>query len=144
MDELIKAVRQAFINTFAFYYKAHSFHWNVVGRDFYQLHGMFGEISGEVYGAIDQFAEEIRTLSALAPLGLGEIWTNTEVAEPSSALNSEQMVSSLLESNTIVLGSLDAAFTKASKQNQQGLADFISSRIDAHKKHAWFLNSVKS
>ena len=38
MDELIEQMKVALASTFAFYLKAHNFHWNVEGPNFPQYH----------------------------------------------------------------------------------------------------------
>ena len=38
MDALQQALKIAFATEYAFYLKAHYFHWNVEGADFYQYH----------------------------------------------------------------------------------------------------------
>ncbi|MGH2415575.1 MAG: DNA starvation/stationary phase protection protein Dps, partial [Microcystaceae cyanobacterium] len=41
-------------------------HWNVKGKDFYQLHELFDEIAGELEEFIDMFAERITALAGTA------------------------------------------------------------------------------
>ena len=53
MDALQQALKIAFASEFAFYLKAHYFHWNVEGPLFPQLHKLFGKIYEEVYDSID-------------------------------------------------------------------------------------------
>jgi DNA-binding ferritin-like protein len=40
------------------------------------------------------------------------------------------------------LETLKTAFSLADNFNEQGLADYIAGRIDAHKKHDWMLKSI--
>ena len=68
MDELQKAAKIAFASTFSYYLKAHNFHWNVTGADFFEYHELFGKIYEEVYGSIDAFAENIRKLAVILPV----------------------------------------------------------------------------
>jgi hypothetical protein len=37
---------------------------------------------------------------------------------------------------------LNEAFVAATQENQQGIANFIAERLDAHGKHGWMLRSV--
>ena len=60
MSDLSKAAKIAFSSEFAFYLKAHNFHWNIEGPDFLEYHELFGKIYEEVYSSIDDFAEKIR------------------------------------------------------------------------------------
>jgi starvation-inducible DNA-binding protein len=41
-------------------------HWNVKGRDFFQLHALFDKIHGEVEEFVDTIAERITTLGGIA------------------------------------------------------------------------------
>lgn len=41
-------------------------HWNVKGRDFFQLHELFDHIHGEVEAFVDTLAERITSLGAVA------------------------------------------------------------------------------
>ena len=41
---LADAVTKVLADSFLFYFKAHSFHWNVVGNDFPEYHEFFGKI----------------------------------------------------------------------------------------------------
>lgn len=41
-------------------------HWNVKGRDFFQLHELFDRIHGEVEGFVDTLAERITALGGVA------------------------------------------------------------------------------
>ena len=67
MDKLQNAAKIAFASEFSFYLKAHNYHWNVTGPLFPQLHELFGKIYEEVYGSIDDFAENIRKLDTFVP-----------------------------------------------------------------------------
>ena len=55
-----QTAKTAFANTFLMYFKAHSYHWNIEGSDFPQMHEFFGDLYDEIYGSVDKFAEEIR------------------------------------------------------------------------------------
>ena len=61
------SLKVALADTFAFYLKAHYFHWNVTGADFPQYHDFLGNLYQEVYGAVDPIAELIRTTGDYAP-----------------------------------------------------------------------------
>ena len=67
MDELVNLMRKVLADSFAFYLKAHNFHWNVEGVHFKELHDLFGGIYEEVYGSIDTFAEQIRSQGTYVP-----------------------------------------------------------------------------
>jgi DNA-binding ferritin-like protein len=51
------------------------------------------------------------------------------------------MAKALATANESVIKTLNDSFDKATKANEQGVADFISGRIDMHKKWAWQLRA---
>ena len=148
MDELNKALRVAFADTFFMYFKAQACHWNVEGMLFSQYHDFFGKLYEEVYSAVDPMAEQIRAMGFYAPSNLPELYSDKSVQEQnnyadgaSSTAKIQDMLSNLAIVNSGVIASLNEVFRLALDLNQQGLADFIAGRIDAHKKHAWMINS---
>ena len=142
MDKLIATLRLTLGNTFVMYFKAHSYHWNVEGLHFRQWHDFFGDIYEDVYGAIDPLAEEIRKLDAYAPISLMELYNHKTIAEDSSKpATDREMLLNLLLANADVLQGLDKLFDEATKQKQQGLANFAADRMDKHKKFEWQLHA---
>ena len=131
-----QAMRQAFCTSFVFYLKAAGFHWNVVGENFVQMHDLFGKVYGEVYDSIDGFAERMRILGSYAPGSLATIIENSAITETREILDCEEMVQVLLEDNDVVVQTLTNAFINV---NNEGVKDFLASRIDAHGKHGWML-----
>jgi len=141
MDELKQAMKVAMASSFTFYMKAHYFHFNVEGPLFLQYHDLFGKIYEEVYDSIDQFGEEIRALGSYAPMSIGRFQELTVIEEPQGVLPAAEMITELMEDNAKVLEILAQVFDLADSTNEQGLADFIAGRLDAHKKHAWMLRA---
>jgi starvation-inducible DNA-binding protein len=121
--------------------KAQGHHWNVVGSDFGQFHDFFAEIYTDVYGSIDPLAENIRKLGVNAPYRLGEFASMTTIADAEVGGSSQAMVSDLYVANEEAIACLYTTFSLASASNQQGVVDFIASRIDVHEKWRWQLKS---
>ena len=143
MDKLIASLKVALGNTFTMYFKAHSYHWNVEGMFFSQFHDFFGDIYEDVYGAVDPLAEELRKLDAYAPISLMEIYGYKTIMEDSSKPDTAtEMVINLLTANTEILNCLTPLFDIATAEKQQGLANFIADRMDAHKKFEWQLQAT--
>lgn len=141
MDELKKAVEIAFASTFSFYLKAHNFHWNVEGKDFYQYHELFGDIYEEVYGCIDSFAEKIRALQVYMPGSYTALNMLTKIPEETGTLSKDEMVKQLYEDNENMNTILKFAYELAEKEGEYGFSDFLAGRMDAHRKHGWMLKS---
>lgn len=142
MDELINRLKVSLADTFAFYLKSHYYHWNVEGPDFSQYHTLLKEIYEEVFGAIDNIAEQIRALDAYAPGGLKRFSELTTIKEDNSVPSAIEMLKRLLDDNNKVINTLIDTYKAAEKANEYGLANFLQDRIDVHKKHGWMLRAT--
>ena len=128
---------------YAFVIKAQFFHWNVEGPDFAQLHEFFGGIYEEVYGnSIDKTAEHIRTLDDYTPGSFERFGELSQIRGQTKVPRARLMIEELLADNTAMMSLLNQCFSAAESENQEGIANFIAERIDAHAKHQWMLRSI--
>lgn len=142
MEKIAAALKIVLADSFVLYFKAQSYHWNVEGMLFSQYHDFFGGIYEEVYGSIDTTAEHIRILGDYAPISLEELYKYKTIQEDSvKPTDVSSMLSSLQNDNNKLIDNLNKLFEIANAENEQGLADYVASRIDAHKKHAWMIRS---
>jgi starvation-inducible DNA-binding protein len=140
---LADTLKTLLATSYAFVVKAQGFHWNVEGPDFPQYHDFFGQIYTEVYeNSIDRTAELVRQLDSYSPGSLARLCELSRIEEQTKIPRAELMISELYEDNQKLLSMWKAAFPEAEEQDEQGIADFIASRIDAHGKHGWMLRSV--
>lgn len=142
MDEVVNLMRKSLADSFAFYLKAHNFHWNVEGAGFKQFHDLFGGIYEEVWEAVDGIAEHIRTLDAYAPGSLSKFSELTTIAEGNNHLSALEMVRELLSDNQKVIDTLSQSQKLAEKFSKVGLSNYLQDRIDAHEKHGWMLRAT--
>jgi starvation-inducible DNA-binding protein len=127
---------------YAFVVKAQFFHWNVEGPDFAQLHGFFGDIYNEVYdNSIDKTAEYIRTLDDYTPGSFERFAELSQIQGQTRVPRARLMLEELGSDNARMIELLNHCFGSAESENQQGIANFIAERIDAHGKHAWMIRS---
>lgn len=142
MESLHKALKIAFASEYAFYLKAHYFHWNVEGPDFPQLHELFGKIYEEVYGSIDKFAEEIRATGTYTPGSFSRFSILSQIDDQTDILPAESMLIELLEDSDRMQEMFRIVFRAAEELGLHGLSDFLASRQDAHAKHSWMLRAT--
>jgi len=143
MDELIASLHISLANTFVMYFKAHSYHWNVEGKDFAQYHAFLSDLYEELYGAVDPLSERIRVLGQYSPHSLKDLLESSTIEEDSDVPSTPaEMFQNLVEANAKVLDSLNKLFELATEHKKQGLADLAAGRLDVHDKHAWFLRSI--
>jgi starvation-inducible DNA-binding protein len=121
--------------------KAQNFHWNVEGPDFAQYHDFFANFYEEVYSAVDKIAEYIRTLDEYSP-GSFERFLELSVIQGQTKIpRARLMIEELLDNNNTIIDLLNQCFASAEQENNQGIANFVAERLDAHGKHGWMLRS---
>ena len=142
MDKFVNQLKIAFASQYAFAIKAQNFHWNVEGSDFYQLHLLFETIYNEVYGAVDDFAENIRKIKAYTPASLYRFSALSAIDDEVEVLAPEAMIAELLRDAEKMQEIMKVLFTEAEARGENGLSNFLADRQDAFAKHAWFLRST--
>ena len=138
---LADSLKTLLATNFAYYIKAHGFHWNVEGPDFGQLHKFFQKIYEDAYSAIDPLAEYIRYLGEYSPASLERFSELTAIAGQTKIPRARLMLEELYVNNDQMLDLLNRCFAEANNDNQQGIANFIAERLSAHGKYRWQLTS---
>ena len=128
-------------SNFAYYLKAHAFHWNVEGPDFGELHKFFQKIYEDSYSAIDHIADYIRYLDEYAPGSFERYTELSTIAGQTKIPRARLMIEELLANTQQMIDILNTCFASAENENQQGIADFVSQRLSQHGKYYWQLRS---
>jgi starvation-inducible DNA-binding protein len=127
---------------YAWAIKLQFFHWNVEGPDFGQLHEFFAMLYEDVNdNAIDQTAEYIRTLDDYTPGSFERFSELSRIAGQTKVPRARLMLEELQANNAQMIDLLNETFAAAEQENQQGIANFIAERIDAHGKWGWQIKS---
>jgi starvation-inducible DNA-binding protein len=139
---LADALKTLLATAYALSIKAQNFHWNVEGPNFPQYHKFFGKYYEEVYNSIDRTAELIRQLDAYTPGSVTRYSQLSQIQDQLKIPRAELMMQELYEDNQKILSMWKEVFHIAEEADEQGIANFIAERIDAHGKHNWMLRSI--
>ena len=139
---LADSLKTLLATNFAYYIKAHGFHWNVEGPMFAQFHEFFENIYEDVYSSIDPTAENIRKLGDYPPFTLPTLDKLREVEDGKVTTDPIAMCVALLDANDIVLEEIDECFKAATAANEQGICNFLADRDNMHKKWRWQLKAT--
>ena len=140
-DDLVEALKKAQATTFALYLKAHNFHWNVEGKDFYQYHKFLQKVYEDSYEAVDVIAEFIRTLDEYAPGSLSRYHELSRIQDQTKVPRAQLMLEELLSDSRVMVELLNECFAEATAENKQDIANFIAERLTATNKFIWMLQS---
>ena len=139
LSDLLKTL---LASNFAYYLKAHFFHWNVEGRDFYEYHKFFQDIYEDAYSAVDTIAESIRTLDSYAPGSLSRYAELSIIQDQTKIPRAELMFVELLQDCETMSQLVVAMFDEATNERQQGIANYMAELQDLYAKKAWFIRSI--
>lgn len=142
MDELEQALKKAQADSYAFYLKAHYFHWNIEGVNFPQYHSFLKKLYEEVFAAVDIIAEGIRTLDIYVPGSFTRFKELSSIQDETTIPSAISMITKLKDDNEKVLITLTKAYELAEEAKKYGISNLIQDRIETHEKHGWMLRSI--
>jgi starvation-inducible DNA-binding protein len=139
---LSDTLKQFLASTFAYYLKAHYFHWNVEGPDFVQLHELFSNIYEDAFGAIDPTAEYIRTEEEYAPGSFERFQELSLIQGQTKVPRARLMIEELLADTQTMKDLSKNLFDQATEVGREDVANFAAERQSQHGKYAWQLKSL--
>lgn len=139
---LTDSLKTTLATSFGFFIKTANYHWNIEGEEFIPFHPWLGELYSGVYDTIDQLAEYLRTLQAYVPASLARYQELSRVADQFEVVQCPVIFTQLLADNQTMIDLYNEVFDVATKERQQGIANFAAERLDFHQKYAWQIRST--
>lgn len=141
-SQVVNGLARVLADSYALLGQAHLAHWNVEGPAFFALHNAFEEQYRELFNAVDEIAERIRALGALAPGGLATLAAQSGVEEMVvERAPANDYVAHLIDSHEVVVESLKALRDAAEQAGDLETQDLAIARIQSHQKTLWMLRS---
>ncbi|ACT58792.1 Ferritin Dps family protein [Hirschia baltica ATCC 49814] len=134
------ALSQVLADTYALYMKTHNYHWNVEGPQFSAYHAMFELQYTELWAALDEIAERIRSLGLYAP-AVSEIYERSGIKQDTAIPSANDMIANLVADNETVVRAARDALKLAGDKDDDATADLMTQRAAASEKAAWMLRS---
>ena len=139
---LIEMLNQHLADTLDLYTQVKQAHWNVKGKDFYQLHLLFDEIAGEIEPFIDLLAERATLLGGYATGTARMAAEHSELPEyPTDAIEGRQHLEALVERFGIYCGRIRSAIDDSDEIGDPSTADLYTEISRVADKRLWFLEA---
>ncbi len=138
---LCDSLNQVLADSYALMSLTHLAHWNVEGPGFFALHTAFQTQYEELFIAIDDIAERVRSLGSYAIGGLATHAAAAQMKEFVAPIKQEQYVSALLAANEKLVSDSIRARDLAGEVNDPESQDLMTERITLHQKTIWMLKS---
>jgi starvation-inducible DNA-binding protein len=124
-----------------YYQKLRNFHWNVLGKNFFELHNQFEKMYNDTKIKIDDIAERIVTLKYHPISKLSDYIEVSKLKDSSPLLSDVEMVTILKNDQKIILAQLAKVIEKANEADDEGTIDLIGAYIRELEKSSWMLNA---
>ena len=124
-----------------YYQKLRNFHWNILGKNFFDLHNKFEEMYNDTRVKIDEVAERIITLKYHPISKLSDYIEVSIIKESSPLLTDEEMVATIISDHSILLSQLRKVIDRANKASDEGTIDLTGAYIRQLEKSTWMLNA---
>ena len=141
MEKLFKLLSDAQSSLFVIFHKTWSFHWNVVGENFTQLHQLFGGQYETMFEEIDRLSEHMRYLNVKPLSSLSRMLEVTQIQEAASSTTADKMLSELLENNEKFCEMMSEISEESEAQKSYATANLVQDLMESHGKFIWQLRA---
>ena len=143
MNKLTQRLIESQATLFQLFFKTWTYHYNVKGSDFIQLHELFGEQKDYIFTELDRLSEHLRYLEITPAPTLTKVVENSQIDEP-TLVKAKEMVEHLLEDNEIFIELLLATSSEAEKENKTPTANLLQEMAENHGVFIYKLRSLLS
>ncbi|WP_066759709.1 Dps family protein [Crocinitomix algicola] len=139
--EVVMNLNQLLANYQVYFHKLQNFHWNIKGRDFFELHEQFEKMYRDVFNKIDEIAERVRVFGKTPTSNMEAYLDQASIKESPTDLSGEFMVRTLVEDMDNLLTNMVETTDVASANGDVGTVDLMNSYIKELEKEHWMLIS---
>lgn len=138
---LVNKLNQLLADYTFFYQNIHSFHWNITGEKFFELHVKFEELYTDLFTKIDEIAERILALGG-TPLHTYKSYEKiTKIIVKENVTQPKEAVESLLEGLNTILIQEREILDYSADAGDEGTNSLMSDYIREQEKLAWMYRS---
>ncbi|MEI5639953.1 MULTISPECIES: Dps family protein [unclassified Pseudoalteromonas] len=123
------------------YMNARGFHWNIKGREFFELHLKFEEIYTLLLEKVDEIAERILTIEGAPLHAFSDYLETSKIKEAKGISDGIEALETLLDGYTTLITMQREILTQAGEAEDEGTAALMSDYIKEQEKLVWMLKA---
>ena len=139
--ELIIKLNDLLANYQLFYQNLRGLHWNIKGKEFFELHLKFEELYEDAVIKVDEIAERILTLDGEPLHTFSDYLKTTEIKEEKGIKNGTKGVEIVVKNFSTLIQKERVILSLASEADDEGSVSLMSDYISQTEKTLWMLNS---
>jgi starvation-inducible DNA-binding protein len=140
-QQTLVALDKILADSYILMLKTQNYHWNVVGENFKALHELFQTQYEDLFSAIDEIAERIRTLGSKVEGSFEHFKKLSDFRNANKNFHRKEMIQDLLNDHELIAKILREAIKLAQSEGDEISADLFIQRAKIHEKNIWMLTS---
>ncbi len=124
-----------------FYQNLRGLHWNIKGKEFFELHVKFEEYYDDAVIKVDEIAERILTLEGEPLHTFSDYLKYSEIKEEKNVSNGIKGVEIIIHNFSTLIQKEREILSLAGDAEDEGTASLMSDYITETEKTLWMLNS---
>jgi len=127
-----------------YYQNLRGLHWNIKGKEFFELHVKFEEFYDDAVIKIDEIAERILTLEGEPLHTFTDYIKTSDLTEEKHVIDGTKGVSIVVQNLSTLISKEREILQIASDADDEGTVSLMSDYISETEKTLWMLNSYLS
>ncbi|MCB0481459.1 MAG: DNA starvation/stationary phase protection protein [Flavobacteriales bacterium] len=140
-EKLSHILNQLLADYEIFYQNLRGFHWNIKGKEFFELHLKFEELYDDAFIKIDEIAERILTLEGEPLHTYTDYLKVSNIKEAKNVTNGVEGVKIIVKNFSVIITTEREILALAEEANDEGTVSLMSDYISQTEKTLWMLNS---
>ncbi len=140
-DKLVNELNILLSDYELFYQNLRGLHWNIVGKEFFELHLKFEELYKDAFIKIDEIAERILTLEGEPFHAYSDYLKTAEIQEEKNIKDGEKGIEIVIKNFGTLIDKERQILSLASDANDEGTVALMSDYISETEKTLWMLHS---
>lgn len=139
--ELSTKLNQLLADYQVFYQNLRGLHWNIKGKEFFELHLKFEEFYDNAVVKIDEIAERILTLEGEPYHTFSDYVNHSKITEEKSVTNGVDGIKIIVKNFSTIIKLEREILSLAGEAEDEGTVSLMSDYISETEKTLWMLNS---
>ena len=140
-QELADLLNDLLANYSVFYQNTRGYHWNIQGKEFFELHVKFEELYNDLFVKIDEIAERVLTLGFKANYKFSDYFSVSKIKETASTVDGKVSVAEILDAFKTILEKQRHILSLSGEIEDEGTNALMSDYIREQEKLVWMYSS---
>ena len=139
--QTVNGLQQLLADFQVYYTNLRGFHWNIKGKNFFQLHSRFEEMYDDASEKIDEIAERILMLDGVPAHNFSAYLKLSNVKETGVVTDGDEGLKNVLDTLSHLIQSERSILATASEAGDESTVAMMSDYLKEQEKLVWMLTS---